>query len=166
MMFYSHSKTTKEGKTNGTKEISAHTQGVIKKAISSLSDEPDFDISASDFKKLIETIIKFHDFGKYTTYFQNYLLKNEHVDYLLKQHARIGGIVAYNFLKQTDSKLALIGLYVIFHHHTYLKDIQQFPENFNENLSRIIHVQAEDILNNIKLIEKELEFKPLSGYLS
>jgi CRISPR-associated endonuclease/helicase Cas3 len=117
------------------------------------SDKIDFGLEKDSLFDTFDSLAKFHDFGKFTTYFQNYLLKKQLVDPILKQHARIGGIVAYNALKNSNEKLALACLYIIFRHHAQLNDITDFTEVFDENLQKIFHLQKKDIENRLIILK-------------
>ena len=115
---------------------------------------------------MVELTVRFHDFGKYTSFFQNYLLKIGIVNGTLKQHARIGGISAYNLLENLDKRLAMISLFIIFRHHTQLCDILEFPKAFNDELQYIFNEQKKDVQNCMSQIEKELGISNLYAYLN
>lgn len=164
MIFYSHSKEDESGNTIGSKTLDDHIAGVLDKLIRAKHDNLNFEISNEAFFKLAETVVLFHDFGKFTTYFQNYLLKKGNIDHQLKQHARVGGITAYNNLKNEDKKLALICLYLIFSHHTNLCDISEFPQVFNDNLKRIFLKQIEDLSKHKEAIATILQISETEKY--
>ncbi len=166
MIFYSHSKTESNGYTAGSKLLCDHIGGTLTKAINAQSKNVDFELEPELLEKLVELTVRFHDFGKYTTFFQNYLLKKGIINGTLKQHARIGGITAYNVLENQDKKLALISLFVIFRHHTQLCDILDFPKAFNDELHYVFDEQKKDIQVFISQIEKELEIPNLNSYLN
>ena len=164
MIFYSHSKTDSNGNAIGSKTLKEHTTGVLQKALQANVENLNFGIEQDKLNKFIKTIASLHDFGKFTTFFQDYLLKKE-TDRELKQHARIGGITAFNMLKETDKKLSLIGIYIIFRHHTQLCDILDFPKVFDENLNRIFLAQVNDLKANLKQIEEILTISEINKYL-
>jgi CRISPR-associated endonuclease/helicase Cas3 len=166
MIFYSHSKTDENGYTAGSKLLGDHIGGTLTKAINAHSKNVNFEIEPELLEKLVELTVRFHDFGKYTTFFQNYLLKKGIINGTLKQHARIGGITAYNLLENQDKKLALISLFVIFRHHTQLCDILDFPKAFNDELQYVFNQQKLDIQAFISQIENELEIPDLNSYLN
>lgn len=166
MIFYSHSTTDDTGISIGSKKLREHVNGVLEKARNAKLSNINFGIESELFDKGLDSILRFHDFGKYTTYFQNYLLKIQPVNGILKQHARIGGITAFNVLEKEDEKMALIALFVIFRHHTQLCDILQFPKVFNDELRYIFEEQETDIRNNIKQIEQEIDVSNLDLLLS
>src|SRR5690606_17107647 len=121
----------------------------------------DFGLRDNELIGLINTIALFHDLGKYTSYFQNYLFKRQPIDRTLKQHSRIGGFAAYNYLKEKNERQALLALYLIFLHHSQLIDPRRINEQLNGDLQRIIHYQQIDLLKHAHEIEQELEISGL-----
>lgn len=166
MIFYSHSTTDEYGVARGSKLLYEHIGGTLEKAINAQSTNVDFEIESELLTKMVDTVVRFHDFGKYTSFFQNYLLKKGIVNVTLKQHARIGGITAYNLFEKQDKRLALILLFVIFRHHTQLCDILDFPKVFNDELQYIFDEQKTDIQKFISQIENELEIPDLNSYIN
>ncbi|MGE0020851.1 MAG: CRISPR-associated helicase Cas3' [Draconibacterium sp.] len=166
MIFYSHSITNENGEVRGSKLLCEHIGGTLEKAINTQSKDLNFGIESELLVKMVESIVRFHDFGKYTSFFQNYLLKKGIVNGTLKQHARIGGITAYNLLEKKDKRLALISLFVIFRHHTQLCDILDFPKVFNDELQYIFDEQKTDIQKFLSQIENELGITELNSYLN
>lgn len=166
MIYYSHSITNDVGISQGSKELRKHVSGVLEKAVNGRLLNINFGIEQELFDKVLDSIVRFHDFGKYTTYFQNYLLNIQPINSTLKQHARIGGLTAFNFLDKEDDKMALIALFVIFRHHTQLCDILQFPKVFNDELRYIFDEQKRDIRNNLKQIENEIDVPNLDLFLN
>ena len=160
-MYYSHSKIDELGKTYGSKELKVHIKGVLQKSLFHFSPNLDLGYSDNELKELLEIIVGFHDLGKYTSFFQNYLLKKEPIDQTLKRHAQIGGIAAYNLLKDVDERKALLSLYIIFLHHSQLIDLLQISEKLNENLVRIINRQCNDLMDDFAAIESDLKRKGL-----
>ena len=164
MQFYSHSKESDTGNTIGSKLLKDHLAGVLQKSLLRLGDV-DLGLKKNDLSEWLSMIVKLHDLGKYTSYFQNYLLKIDPIDHNLKQHARIGGLAAYNYFKNKDEKLALISLYLIFLHHSKLIDIIDLPNKLDEHLKRTIHQQIQDLHQIIPIMEKELGLNNVSKLL-
>ncbi|MEO0042984.1 MAG: CRISPR-associated helicase Cas3 [Bacteroidota bacterium] len=111
MTYFSHSK-TKDGKIVGSKRLIDHIQGVQKKALHRLAAAATqfTQFNTHDLQKIIEIITLYHDLGKYTSYFQNYLLGSK-AEMVLKQHAKLGGYAAYQFaLAQDKERMALLTL--------------------------------------------------------
>jgi CRISPR-associated endonuclease Cas3-HD len=161
MIFYSHSKEDESGNVIGSKTLDEHIAGVLDKLNRAAHKNLNFEISNDTFLQLAQTVVLFHDFGKFTTYFQNYLLKKGNVDNQLKQHARVGGITAYNNLRNENNKQALVCMYLIFRHHTNLCDISEYPQVFDNNLKRIFQKQIEDIQKHKESIETILQLSEI-----
>lgn len=161
MTFYSHS-TTIDEKTTGSKELKTHIDGVKDKAFFHFSDNVNLGYDENELTELLELVIKFHDLGKYTSYFQHYLLKKEPIDFQLKRHAQIGGFTAFNYLHKKDQKKALLSLYLIFLHHSQLIDFGEVSAKLNRNLKDIIQKQSEDIQQNPSDLERDLNIEDLA----
>jgi CRISPR-associated endonuclease/helicase Cas3 len=112
-----------------------------------------FNISNSDIRKVLEIVLFYHDFGKSTEYFQNYIYSQlNSIKYdgkeILTHHALLSSCVAaykvYNTLKNSEKKelLSLIAFIAVRKHHS----------NF-ENIIDMLSVKKWDILekqfNNI-----------------
>ncbi len=167
MTFYSHSKKTSKGEVIGEKTLKEHITGILEIVDQGAFKDLPFGWGAGsdDFDYLMRKVVLFHDFGKFTSYFQNYLLARGNVDYELKQHARVGGLMAYNFLKEKNPRQALIALYVIFRHHANLDDLLTFPTVFNDRLLRIFEEQCKDLKSRLPEIEANLEIADLSKWM-
>ncbi len=105
------------------------------------SDHSYFDYDRNVLRNVLENILFLHDFGKATSYFQNYLqAKINNLEYgekeELKNHARISALyAAYKTFKETSSQfLALICYVVILKHHS---DLQNFVDMINISKSKI-----------------------------
>jgi len=162
---YSHSKLNKEGEIFGSKELKLHIKGVKEKALNHFSENLGFEYSNEELKELLSIIVDFHDLGKYTMYFQNYLLQNDPIDLLLKQHAQIGGFIAYNSLTLKDEKKALLALYIIFLHHSQLISFQELIQKFNSHSKEIINRQISDLESIISAVGRELQRDNLKSFL-
>jgi CRISPR-associated endonuclease/helicase Cas3 len=165
MTHFSHSKIGNDGKVNGIKKLIDHINGVLEKAFFLHSPNLDLGFSDKDLKDLLKIIIQFHDFGKYTSYFQNYLLKKKSFDWTLKQHSSIGGFVAYNLLKEKDEKKSLLALYLILLHHSSLIDIRQIANKFDGNSEKIFQHQKDDLQNSLTCIENSSKICNLKNLL-
>jgi len=158
---YSHSHKLPDGKIVGRKRLISHLTNVLKIAQTQL-------YPGVLFKKLdtiIDVLTKFHDLGKYSSYFQNYLLKIEPINNRLKVHSGTGGIASYNYLKNKDEKLAIICAFLIFRHHGDLISLDEFPKKFDFDLLNVFNNQVNDLKNRISIIEDELSIKDLLNFL-
>jgi CRISPR-associated endonuclease/helicase Cas3 len=164
---YSH---TKDGK--GSKLLKVHTEGVKNKALARLSHLVHFKLPSDEIKKLLEEVCNYHDLGKYTDYFQDYLLKNGEVNPTLKQHARIGSFALFEKYTQKNIELAFWAYYLIVNHHKNLSDITQTEFANQDDTKRLDFVeyifpkQKASLLENIKQIEMELSEQNLEAYLN
>ncbi len=156
MICYSHSKITDDLRIIGSKTMSDHTNGVVKNSLGLLSDHLGFSLKYDEVYSIIEVMGKLHDLGKYTSFFQNYLLKNGSVDFDKKRHPPIGALASYNFFKNKDEKLPLIALFLVFLHHGNLINIGSFAEKFDAHLWRILSYQKQDLSAKFPEIEKEI----------
>ncbi len=121
--FFSHSFKDEAGNSIGTKTIQAHTLGVVEKANRALSETVRFDLlTIEELRELVQLICKAHDIGKYSSYFQHYLLGNP-TDRELKTHARIGAHLALGWMKSRGrpDDIQVIAYAAILNHHTNLK---------------------------------------------
>ena len=116
----------------GKKRLISHLSNVLK--ITQTQFYPGVAFKKSNI--IIDTLTKFHDLGKYSSYFQNYLLKIEPINIRLKVHSSIGGIASYNYLKSKDEKLAIICAFLIFRHHGDLISFDEFPKKFDNEIGR------------------------------
>lgn len=165
MKYYSHSKIDEDGVTVGSKELQVHINGVKEKALFHLAENLSLGYSKEELKEVLEITIDFHDLGKYTSYFQNYLLNQKPIDFLLKRHAQLGGFVAYNFFEENEEKKALLALYLIFLHHSPLIDILEISSKLGDDLKKIINKQKEDLILNFSLIEKSVGGKKIQDFI-
>ena len=104
-------------------------------------------------EKFFEIVGKSHDFGKYTTFFQNYLKNGKRSN--LTKHSLISALFcAYWLIKENLENLSLIGYLTIRHHHGDLS-------NFNyEEITKdiVLKEQIEDLKKNKDVISNELNF--------
>ncbi len=156
MIFYSHSKKDEKEQVFGSKELKTHILGVKEKALFHLADNVDLGFPAEEIKEFVELTANLHDLGKYTSYFQNYLLQTEPIHQNLKQHARIGGFTAFNLLEKDDKK-ALLAFYLIFLHHSHLTNFSEVATKLEVGLSDIIKSQQENLIPHLKQIENDLD---------
>lgn len=160
MIFYSHSKENGKGEIFGSKELRVHINGVRENALFHFAANVHLGFSDKELKELVEITTNLHDLGKYTSYFQNYLLKKEPIDQVLKQHARIGGFAAYNLLEKEEKK-ALLAFYLIFLHHSQLTNFSEVSTKLELRLNDIIDKQQENLRPYFKHIQDDLKIDQL-----
>lgn len=160
MIFYSHSKEDDDGNVFGSKELKTHIWGVKQKAVLHLDPNIELGFSGDELKRLVEITADLHDLGKYTIYFQNYLLKKEPINQKLKQHARIGAFTAFNLLKKEEKK-ARLAFYLIFLHHSSLIDLSEVSAKLCREVEDVIAQQQESLKSYSTIFEKELNLPDL-----
>ena len=133
MPVYSHSKLNKDGYREGSKLLIDHLKGVRDKALANYSEHTSFS-NRNNHISLLENICWLHDLGKYTSYFQSYLLNSEKVEQRLKNHSNVGAHAAFNLLRN-DPKEALFAYYLIKLHHSNLLNFDKvlWPEHYNSH---------------------------------
>lgn len=157
MKFYSH-KESKNEKIQYTL-LKDHCTDVVNKMNSRLFYNLGF--SKLNFDKIIKYTGRFHDFGKYTTFFQDYL--DGRFDGAEKNHSILSAVVILNYLKNkeklSDKEKYLIYYFIRFHHSNLQSPgqdslIDQFK---NIRLKKTIDKQKEKIFDKKCLIKKEID---------
>jgi CRISPR-associated endonuclease/helicase Cas3 len=175
MIFYSHY-TVEDGKVIEDKKLLVHTRQVTQKALHHLDNVPalSFSINAQKLRFLVENIGLYHDLGKYTTFFQNYMVNGETKNPHLKQHAKFGSYALFEkILRGGDEYAALLALYVIVHHHkslTYFKDLQNLTDENNEAggglcNQEIFHAQKKTLITHLNQISAEMGEPQLADFI-
>ncbi|MFW6272852.1 MAG: CRISPR-associated endonuclease Cas3'', partial [bacterium] len=144
MEFYSHAKEDEEKGRIGIKELKSHLSHVYHIASGQLHHNLGFIYTNSNFSRILEDICIFHDLGKYTTFFQDYLLDRKKVDRNLKKHSRIGAYCIANKYLNIDFTLALLSYYCIVNHHGNLiniKNTEFFYEAAKESYEKRFNLQ-------------------------
>lgn len=165
--FYSHAGVDDNGKRIGTKELKVHTFGVLEKALQRFPPSLNFKYSSDELYQLTRAVCLFHDLGKYTSYFQDYLL-GKPFDEILKRHARFGAHAIYHVYEGND-ELAWLAYYLVRNHHRSLHyplsaDTLLIPDEA-ERLESDFEKQKKSILGSIHKIEKDMGVEKLEQYL-
>lgn len=177
-IFYSHAEKI-DGKKVGSKLLSVHTEGVSNKA-RLLYDS--VNLPFDDVIALISEIAKFHDLGKYTPHFQNYLLDLGKHSFIgeLKQHSKFGAIALFQKYDIKEKAFeAIFSCFLIIHHHRNLSDLSKLTlltsdinadnEYVFEEQWKSIKSQENDylqiIINELKEPDLELFIKFPNGRL-
>ncbi|AYQ36654.1 CRISPR-associated helicase Cas3' [Runella sp. SP2] len=167
--FYSHSEKDENEQTFGSKKLIVHTEGVRTKAIKSYCQNLGFS-EHLETKKLLNNICIYHDLGKYSAFFQDYLLGKEGIDPKLKQHAKFGGFALFQkYFKLKDEFSAIIAAYLIIHHHKSLTDITELKRFIGTD--GLIHEkdcflqQAATITDHLPQIADEIDESQLADYI-
>lgn len=166
--FYSHSKQYPDGTIYGSKHLVNHTMAVTDKALRSFHKHVRVQINLP-VDDLLRLVGLYHDLGKYTTHFQNYLLKSGAFDQELKQHAKFGGFALYQKYRLLGyDNVALWAAYLIIHHHKSLTDINDLKSYVVDysNDEDIFKKQLETLQPALAQIALELNEPELENYLN
>lgn len=174
MKFYSHY-TVEDGKVIEDKELIVHTTQVTVKALFQLGRVATLSfIDTNILRFLVENIGLYHDLGKYTSFFQKYMVEGEMKNPHLKQHAKFGSYALYEKLMTDGNEYAaLIALYVIVHHHkslTYFKDLQNLTDEDREagggmSNQDIFQTQKRTIIAHLSQISTEIQEPLLADFI-
>jgi len=183
MDFYSHIKRDQNGNIINKKLLKVHllnTAENIKKEIEINTYNLPFDRSI--FIAIAEIIALSHDFGKYTTYFQDKMLKEIANDY--SKHGFISAVFGFwlvrkyltiqNKLDESHLKhLPLVAFQIIKHHHGDLNDVSK--DVVLIGYEEMLRAQITNIKTNWQEIEKDyqenfkavnLDVLPISEFLN
>jgi len=127
MKFFSHAKDTYQGRV-GTKLLKDHLENVRSQFRNGLK----YFKFSEDKVSILESIAIFHDLGKYTQYFQDYLLDRPNVDYNLKSHSRFGAFYYLSKYFKEEPFWGIIGYCIISQHHGNLKSLMSIRADFND----------------------------------
>lgn len=170
MEFFSHAETGKDKKRRGSKTMAVHTHGVREKALRHFAPRLGFSITGFTGEELLNDICLLHDLGKYSSFFQKYLL-GERVDPQLKSHARLGAYAFFNKWFERDPVLAYWGYFLIKNHHGSL----HWPKDENKEAlitkseylekKHLFSQQKDSLSNQWKKIEIDLNSTGLEIHL-
>lgn len=149
MPVWSHSKIDENGNRYGSKLLTEHLKGVREKALANKFYNLNFKV-VEQIDEILEALSCLHDLGKFTSYFQTYLLSPDEADYELKQHSGLGAFAAFNLFEKKSEELALLIWYLIKMHHSNLRNIDLViePANYTESYElEKFEAQCRSILN-------------------
>jgi CRISPR-associated endonuclease/helicase Cas3 len=168
MSFYSHATINEDQQKEGSKKLKTHLYQVLEIALQNLYPRIDLNFNQEQISRLIEDICKLHDLGKYTSFFQNYLLEREKVSSDMKKHSRIGAYCLANKYVEEQFKMAFWGYFCIVNHHGNLKNVREtefFGETGKQTYKKRFELQKNDLDSKIQQIEKELNLSGLNHWL-
>jgi CRISPR-associated endonuclease/helicase Cas3 len=128
MEFYSHAKDIPQGRA-GSKLLHVHLKNVEEQFYNGLTQLDVF----NDRKTILGSIATFHDLGKYTQYFQDYLLDRPNVNFNLKSHSQFGALYYLSKYFSKDSLTGIIGYWIISQHHGNLQSLMALRSDFTES---------------------------------
>lgn len=161
MAYYSHADGN-EKRNIGSKLLKDHFLGVYNKSIESLNKYVKIDFDHEELPEIILDLSRFHDLGKYTSYFQNYLLGTKKVNRQLSYHSQIGAFVILNKYKY-EPLLAAFLYFILASHHANFDDILKSGLR-NDSISEdyIFENQLNDLKGQLKDITNETEIPSLN----
>jgi len=168
MIFYSHSSLLADGRKVGIKTIATHWNNVYANSLNALDRSVDTILNNEQFKSLLKDLCSFHDLGKYTAYFQKYLLTDERVDHSLKAHARFGAYAIFRKYQEKNLIHAALLYFVIVNHHGNLNNIRDHDSTQGsgaEERKRTFYRQKDTLEEFLGLIKQDLEDEKLPDYL-
>jgi CRISPR-associated endonuclease/helicase Cas3 len=162
--FYSHAGEFK-GRVIKPKLLRVHTAEVTRKALDQLSPFA----FGPDLHGRMAQIGLYHDLGKYTTYFQTYLLKSGKVDRSLKQHAKFGAFTLCQKIMQNGGTAAdsMLAFYIILHHHADLSDFDDIKTlaQAEGKDTEVFHKQRHSLFADVSQIADEIGETGLADWL-
>lgn len=165
-------------KESGDKQLlNIHLSSVAKLINELIPPTVEFDyIKNPTIKKICYWLGYFHDIGKYSDFFQQYIKEDK--DSRLKNHAHISACFTYSFLLDQLPELEIetgIGKNILFLcylcvrlHHTSLRmDVSLFQDNVWNDLDKIkkhLELKSNEILEDMSL-SKEISYEKFCSYL-
>lgn len=168
MTYYSHARINEENIKVGSKKLTQHLHNVQNIAIDNLINTQKLDLKPDRIYQILNEICFYHDLGKYTTYFQNYLLGINNKTSKLKNHSRIGAYCLLNKYQKNDFRLAFINYFIIASHHGNLKNIKNtefFYGTEGETIKKEFEQQKSDLEANIDKIYQENNMPDFKKFL-
>lgn len=147
--------------------LNVHLSSVAKLAYYQVPPTVRFDdINNEVIKYICYWIGQFHDLGKYSDYFQDYLKSN--ADSRLKYHAHISACYLYNFISNNDNIETLESQEVLFFlsylcvrfHHTSIRS----KNLFSKTIWKDLHELEEHLLSKTKDIYEDININDKISY--
>jgi CRISPR-associated endonuclease Cas3-HD len=173
-MRYSH---PPEGDRAGV-HLSDHLEDVADR-VEYVVDKEAMTPAGESLRAVVETLAHVHDFGKATTFFQQYLLDKprQYNDERCRYHAPAGAFAAYYALdaRGFETETCLAGFVAVAKHHGQLPDVAEYlhdrafrradPETqtHDEERQTIIKQQLKDIHDNVPDLAEEVFEKATAG---
>ena len=153
-------------------ELADHLEDVARRVRETIDDDAETPAGES-LRNVVETLAYVHDFGKATTFFQEYLLDSTEPEFKqYRYHAPAGSFAAYYALDAQgfDTETCLAGFVAVAKHHGQLPDVIKYIHgrsyrrenvspgslNSDEQLQTAIAKQLEDINTHVPTLAAEL----------
>lgn len=114
------------------KELINHLEEVCMIGMSIFDNKDNIYCKDKNIRKFLEIVLKNHDAGKATSYFQNYIKNPEGYkeNESLKSHSLLSALVTYyKIINEIEGdkkrKLAILGFYIVLKHHGYLGNLEE-----------------------------------------
>ncbi len=149
MQVYSHSSHDKNGQSIGSKYLIHHLKSVKEVASENFYGKINFE-RTDKLINVLKKVCLLHDFGKYTRYFQDYLLQNKQTDSRLKRHSSLGATIAYILFRNNDIEAGLLAFFLIRLHHGNLINFDKalWPDHYNgHEEAEMFEKQTQSLLN-------------------
>lgn len=161
--FFSHAKDTELGRT-GSKLLATHSRNVERIFNHGLK----FPVVPCQNKKILEGIATFHDMGKYTQYFQNYLLDRPDINYNLKSHSLFGALYYLSKHFDDDEFYSVVGYWIIARHHGNLQSLNELRSDFTSTKQDFIvnqlTIRQKSILPFATQVNEELKIDDIESF--
>lgn len=165
--FLSHVKKDENNKIIEKKRLIVHINGLLDNAEKSIQKTNFSNLDC--IEQFIEIIIKLHDLGKYSTFFQEYLISGIKHKHNLHHHSLIGAVTAKSIFENVCKDKAVVSYFIIKHHHSDLQDFQKsFYASGDGEYHRIknqLYNQHKDLLTKLDIITYELKVNIKSSNL-
>ncbi len=145
-MFFSHINTD-SNINDGNKLLKRHLKNAALIAQDNLYKNLNFSIPYNQLKEVINDLCIYHDLGKYTSYFQEYLTKGVNHGHL-SHHSHIGAFYFYNKYYRNNPRLAIIGYFIIKNHHSNFNDFEK-ESIFNSSEYSLLKDRYKEQYNNL-----------------
>ncbi len=154
-------------------DVARRVRQIVPEDATTAADEPE------SLQRVVETLAHVHDFGKATTYFQEYLLHGtEPEQKAYRYHAPVGSFVAYYALDAQgfETETCLAGFVAVAKHHGRLPDVADYihtrakrrdnvsTENTAEQQQSAVGKQLQDIHSHVPELAEEIFENATNGH--
>lgn len=156
--------------TFSSSKLLSHPDKLLKDHLQQTVNTIDQIVTSKEISKKLGDLARIigvcHDFGKMTSFFQDYIrdTNNSELDKPIKNHARISAAFTYYTIQENlnleDPLYPIIGWYVVLKHHLNLEDLSRdkIESEWEEgNNYEIMKKQADDLKDNLEDIRELYE---------
>ncbi len=117
---------------------------------------------------MLGNIALFHDLGKYSSFFQDYLLELAETNSRLKVHSQFGATYFLSHYFERDPFMAILGYSIIVQHHGNLQNLMSIRSHFTKNefrdRSSILEKQQKSMRKYASQINAELRIDNIENF--